>query len=82
MNTCTDRSRELSDEARLEEQVGELLARSPYWELRKVSCSARGTKVVLTGTVSSFYYKQLAQSQLRPQLAATISLENQLEVAE
>jgi hypothetical protein len=72
----------LSEEARLEASVSAVLASSPYHEVRNVCCIARGTKVILTGQVSSFYYKQLAQSRLQHQLAPTVLLENRLEVVE
>ncbi|GAB4138110.1 hypothetical protein JCM17478_33230 [Thermopirellula anaerolimosa] len=41
------------------------LAESPVYELRDVTASIEDGKVVLCGTVSSFYHKQLAQEAVR-----------------
>jgi len=56
------------------------LCQSPYRELRRVSCRVRGDQLILTGRVSSFYYKQLAQEHVQKNLSAAISLDNRLEV--
>lgn len=41
------------------------LAESPVYELRDISAAVEDGKVVLLGTVSSFYHKQLAQEAVR-----------------
>ena len=33
---------------------------SPYWALRQMCCEARQGKIIVRGTVTSFYLKQLA----------------------
>ena len=71
-----------TEESRLEAQATKQLEQSPYREVRRVSCTARGNSVILTGRVRSFYYKQLAQSQLLGKLAASVSLDNRLEVVD
>lgn len=48
------------------ERIERALRTSPYEGVRTVEVSLDGDKVVLTGTVRSFYVKQLAQETLRP----------------
>ena len=38
------------------------LASSPYWSLRQIDCYWHEGRVIVRGTVTSFYLKQLAQS--------------------
>jgi hypothetical protein len=33
---------------------------SPYWALRQICCEARQGKIIVYGTVTSYYLKQLA----------------------
>lgn len=35
---------------------------SPYWSLRQIRCEWRQDRIVVHGTVTSFYMKQMAQS--------------------
>jgi hypothetical protein len=58
------------------------LSRSPYWELRHIDCAIHGQKLVLTGQVTSSYYKQLAQSCLQRRLCESFTLDNRLRVTE
>ena len=62
MNQCIDvgftRSRSHTELAQLQEQFRQ----SPYWSLRQLSCEADDGRVVLRGTLPSFYLKQVAQS--------------------
>lgn len=46
-------------------RLGRALAESPVYELRDVRAAIENGKVVLSGTVSSFYHKQLAQEAVR-----------------
>ncbi len=55
------------------------LARSGPSELRKVSVQVLDGKVVISGRLSSFYLKQLAQEKLRP-LAIGCEIVNQIIV--
>jgi hypothetical protein len=71
-----------TSEKRLGDLASQELRKSPYRELRKVDCTARGNVVIITGRVRSFYYKQLAQSHLQGKLSAAVSLDNRLEVSE
>jgi hypothetical protein len=47
------------------EKIKGLLERSPYEQLRTVKVSLEDDRVILTGTVRSFYMKQMAQESLR-----------------
>lgn len=53
---------------------------SPYYELRQVICRVEGGRCVQSGTVRSFYLKQLAQCLLLNQAERTLPLDNQLRV--
>jgi hypothetical protein len=51
----------------------EALSGSNYGALRQLNCRVRGGVVEISGTVSSFYLKQLAQAaMLRVQPSATV----------
>jgi hypothetical protein len=41
------------------------LANSPFYELRDLQVDQRGPSLVISGAVSSFYHKQLAQEVVR-----------------
>jgi hypothetical protein len=59
------------------------LQASAYSELREVKCSLQDGTLVLDGTVSSFYLKQLAQTALREmveRLPQVRRIENRLQV--
>lgn len=58
----------------------DLLAASSQCEVRRLEVSADGGVVTLTGRVSSFYFKQLAQESLKRALAGR-TLCNRVEVA-
>lgn len=62
-------------------EVAAVLATSCYHELRQVSCQAHGKRVILVGQVSSFYYKQLAQSHVQAKVGAAVTIENHLNVS-
>ena len=57
----------------------DLLSCSPIPELRKLAVTETEREVVITGRVSSFYIKQLAQESIRPAVAGR-RLQNQVEV--
>lgn len=69
MNACPVRSAE----------PAEMLTASPLPQLRRLVVTATDHEVVITGRVSSYYMKQLAQEALRPALGARRLL-NQVEV--
>lgn len=46
-------------------EVAEALANSPLGQLRRLMVAESETEVVLTGTVSSYYFKQMAQETIR-----------------
>lgn len=68
---------------------GDLLARarlalrqSPIYELREIEVEQNGETIVLSGVVSSFYHKQLAQEAVRSVLTGhDVSLVNRIEVS-
>jgi hypothetical protein len=41
------------------------LTNSPFYELRELKVEQHGTALVISGSVSSFYHKQLAQEVVR-----------------
>jgi hypothetical protein len=68
MNTCT-----------VSPDPAEVLTTSPLGQLRRLVVEASETEVIITGRVSSFYLKQLAQEMLRPALGQR-TLRNRVEV--
>ena len=52
----------------------------PYGPLREVTCRVENDVAVLSGRVSNFYQKQLAQERLRQCLGADIQIRNDLQV--
>lgn len=52
----------------------------PYGPLRQVNCRVENNIAVLSGRVSTFYQKQLAQERLRQCLGAGIQICNDLQV--
>lgn len=64
----------------LEELVTDALARSPHVNERRLYFEAGEGRVVLRGTVGSYYQKQMAQEALRC-LEGLAEIENALEVA-
>lgn len=59
---------------------GESLREAAYAELRRVRCRSEEDRLVLEGTVTSFYLKQLAQSILLHQWGNEIPVDNRVEV--
>lgn len=70
MNTCPVLSPEPAD----------ALTSSPLGQLRRLVVTADNTQVVITGQVSSYYLKQMAQETVRPVLG-TRTLLNNVEVS-
>jgi hypothetical protein len=70
MNTCPTLTHEPAD----------ALTSSPLGQLRRLIVIADDQQVVITGTVSSYYLKQMAQETVRP-LVAGRQLLNHVEVA-
>jgi len=58
----------------------ETLTSSPLGQLRRLVVTADDTQVVITGQVSSYYLKQMAQEPLRPVLGDR-TLHNRVVVA-
>ena len=63
-------------ETDLAERVRRQLDASHYSEIRRIQCRTNGHIVVLTGTVSSYHLKQLAQEAIRNGCC----IQNELEV--
>ena len=57
------------------------LCNSPFYELRELQVEHRGDALLLSGCVSSFYHKQLAQEVVRS-VCAGIKVINSIHVAE
>jgi hypothetical protein len=57
------------------------LQRSPYWSVRQLICYLEEDRVVVCGTVSSFYLKQIAQS-LACKAVGAECVESHIEVLE
>ncbi len=55
------------------------IERNPYLKRRKLRFETQDGRVVLRGTVSSYYHKQMAQEVLR-RLEGVDAIENHLEV--
>lgn len=64
----------LVDEARNQ------LLRSPYPAIRSLTCECCGQTLRLTGHVSSFFEKQLAQCAVMTVVRGVAALDNQVEV--
>jgi len=69
MSTCTE----------LSPQPATALTASPLGQLRRLVVTADDTQVVITGRVSSYYLKQMAQETVRPVLGERTLL-NRVEV--
>ena len=69
MNTCPVLTPEPAD----------ALRSSPLGQLRRLVVTADDTRVVITGQVSSYYFKQMAQETVRPVLGDR-NLLNHVEV--
>jgi hypothetical protein len=71
MNTC----------ATLTPEPADALTSSPIGQLRRLIVIADDSQVVITGQVSSYYLKQMAQETVRPVLGDRLLL-NHVEVAQ
>lgn len=69
MNACPVLTSELAD----------VLTSSPLGQLRRLRVTENDTEVVLTGQVSSYYLKQMAQETIRSAVGAR-TLVNHVEV--
>src|SRR5262249_45692763 len=70
MNTCPT----------LAPEPAEALTSSPIGQLRRLNVVADDSQVIITGQVSSYYLKQMAQETVRPLLGARLLL-NHVEVS-
>lgn len=64
----------------LSPEPAEILVASPLPQLRRLVVTVNDGEVVITGRVSSYYMKQLAQEALRPTLGGRRLL-NRVEVS-
>ena len=64
----------------VEAQAQAELRRSPYPSLHKLSCEHKDGVLKLSGQLSSFYLKQVAQTTVARQLEGTSRIENLVEV--
>ena len=64
----------------LDHRVFHALSESPYLHRRKLRFETSEGRVVLRGTVGSYFQKQMAQEALR-RVEGVAMIENQLEVA-
>ncbi len=69
----------LASDPDLNSLVDAALRQSPYFARRPLRCEAQQGRVVLRGTVGSYYHKQMAQEILR-RVDGVDRIENQLEV--
>lgn len=67
------------DHQKLLDAADQRLRVSPYLELRRVTCSFHEGVLTLTGHVSSYYLRQIAQTLLRG-LAGVQAIDNRLAV--
>lgn len=67
---------ELSSECAAHEE----LRKSSFLALRKIRCRVVNRRLALSGQVSSFYLKQMAQSLLLDRFGTELEVDNQLEV--
>jgi osmotically-inducible protein OsmY len=73
MTPCLEGKRTLHDE------LHQALGRDPHLARRDVRCEGQPGRVVLRGTVNSYYQKQMAQEIVR-RLDRESVIDNQLEV--
>jgi hypothetical protein len=67
----------IADTVELRAQVA--LTNSPFYELRQLLVEQRDGTLLISGCVSSFYYKQLAQEVVRS-VCANIEINNTVSV--
>jgi CheY-like chemotaxis protein len=65
---------------RLVAQAAAILKKSSYAELRCIDCEAYGDVLTLSGSVPTYFHKQLAQASLMNWLGGNIKIENNLAV--
>jgi hypothetical protein len=65
----------------LEMMVRSDFARSPYRDIKRVSCALERNVLVLTGRVVSYYLKQVAQSLALDRVAGKLTVQNDLQVS-
>lgn len=75
-----DAPEQLPDEVSSESAAHEELRKSPFLALRKVRCRVENRRLALSGTVPSFYLKQVAQSLLLDRFGDELEVDNQLRV--
>jgi hypothetical protein len=63
----------------MREHVLMLLRESGYWTLSRLECEVTDGRIVLSGTVSSYFLKQVAQSLVLRNIEAK-ALENRIDV--
>lgn len=66
--------------ATLDHRVSHALKESPYLVRRKLRFETAGGRVILHGTVNSYFQKQMAQEALRS-VEGVAEIHNELEVA-
>jgi hypothetical protein len=76
-----DRLATSAGDRKLRAAVIEALTRSRYGALRRLDCRVLGGVVEISGTVSSFYLKQLAQAAVL-ELASAGTVRNLVEVSD
>lgn len=66
-------------EQRLQERIQTALSSNPHLPGKRVYCRTDGGQVTLSGNVSSYFQKQMAQEAVR-RLDGVLQIENLLEV--
>jgi hypothetical protein len=56
------------------------LKQSHYTELHNILCEVDGTALTLTGSVPTYFHKQLAQAALIREVAGAVRIRNELKV--
>jgi osmotically-inducible protein OsmY len=69
-----------SQEHEIAEAAGDRLRKSPYLEVRDISCQCDHGMLFLRGRLSTFYHKQVAQEAVAG-LAGVVQVVNEIEVA-
>jgi hypothetical protein len=64
----------------LEAAARSALGESAYEPVRRVECAVSGSSLLLSGRVTSFYLKQIAQSVVSRRLNGAATIENRIEV--
>lgn len=69
-------------EERIESTAIDLLRSTPYRALKGIDCRFRDGVLTLRGQVESYFLKQVAQEKLLPQLGASVTIDNRVEVSD